>query len=1335
MILPAIVLLVLASVPLFYSADDLRAKVTELLSEALDVPIQIGPVEYSLLTGGSVSGIEIGSPDGFSKPLLRVSKVRIDYDFSNLLRRKLKLKEFVIEKPELTIEFRQGVSNLQEILSTITSKAPKDSDTKKLDEAQTQKLSPLEISFNNLAIEQASLTIVNKTASTSLEPISLRVDGVAAPELVRASVRVVMNEGHFKSNITRQEMTSHITARPKIDWVTDFSVGLDKKIRFRKASTKLSFALEKMQIHLEDLENQREVDIRDKAFALDMSASLPEQNDNFFVEKFTMSTNQSKMLDATLSLRGIHAFTKLPQVSALPDSVQDFYFTPRSKEPGQLDIRATQSLIHLSEFEPFIRALMPNARLRGTVTMDDFLVLVDANSAKELRPKKLLGKLAFEKLNMTMPERQIALSDLSGAILIGSDDEIVKESKVPFSLKSGLESLTARDIRISRATMDIQGSLEGTSLSTPGATQLTLKSSLAELVHPSATANSIRFTTDFSSPALFSPGTAKDREPSRLKSELIIPLVKSRTGTTTVEVRGIRSVLSSQIPAILPPSSEDIAWSLNSEIKTIRQARKFAANEIGLSMRGTLKDPRFQSSISPSISGRLKIRSAYERFASLKNFSVTSKLKIRDWMPLENEQSLFPETVTASVSGHLPQITYAHPQHGKLNTGANFSVLSKISPKIGKLRILSSKLKFEDIFSAKMSGQVSNLLSARRRVNVRYTSLFADLSKLPPKLPSKLKAQHKGLDAQGRVSLVGNITGRIPQPSELSIDQLPTTLAANLVLEDVSLNVPSQQIKVSGCNGEMRTEISKNKASIDISANANQMTHSVQGERYSVDDIRAVSRIGIEDSLFFVDGTINAAGVLGSGKRIGRSGPLEMTANVRYPRFENLELDNISMDLPEQESSFRMSGRLKREKFGVFRPELNIESRLLFDKLKDFVPELSPFSGQFLGRVGLKRSSETNLVLQGHAGFERFGYETEDLTIEGLQGGVPFRQMVRVPKITSSNAEGERGVFGDDFETQLAYLIKVLSTEAKFAVSDSNILIEPPRTADYESMRNFYTADRAAIRIDRIKQANNEVKNLSLDASYSSGVFQLDRLALQIWEGDVFGDLALQLSGEDDMRLRMRMTATDLNLDLLTAEKVGEPLSRGLARKDFLFSGVSDIKLDIGQKVINGTFDVSKLSIPLVIRLVDFQDPDGQDESLQGIKLPLKIGQGLYTFLMGERLSGMKVWIKQNLLNQSFVWDRPWIGEIRPHEIGLDTAFDWLGLDILTEKGIPNPIPIASRTLQFLFREVSQGTVNLTLADTVQEIRRKNLAEVWANPFWEDLDSKIKPFAGRVVIE
>ena len=120
---------------------------------------------------------------------------------------------------------------------------------------------------------------------------------------------------------------------------------------------------------------------------------------------------------------------------------------------------------------------------------------------------------------------------------------------------------------------------------------------------------------------------------------------------------------------------------------------------------------------------------------------------------------------------------------------------------------------------------------------------------------------------------------------------------------------------------------------------------------------------------------------------------------------------------------------------------------------------------------------------------------------------------------------------------------------------------------------------------------------------------------------------------------------------------------------------------------------------------------------------------------MGERLSGMKVWIKQNLLNQSFVWDRPWIGEIRPHEIGLDTAFDWLGLDILTEKGIPNPIPIASRTLQFLFREVSQGTVNLTLADTVQEIRRKNLAEVWANPFWKDLDSKIKPFAGRVVIE
>ena len=220
----------------------------------------------------------------------------------------------------------------------------------------------------------------------------------------------------------------------------------------------------------------------------------------------------------------------------------------------------------------------------------------------------------------------------------------------------------------------------------------------------------------------------------------------------------------------------------------------------------------------------------------------------------------------------------------------------------------------------------------------------------------------------------------------------------------------------------------------------------------------------------------------------------------------------------------------------------------------------------------------------------------------------------------------------------------------------------------------------------------------------------------------MFGDMAFQLGGEDDVRLRMRMTATDLNMDILTAKKVGSELSKGLARNDFLFSGVSDIKFDIGEQVINGTVDVSKVSIPLVLRLVDFADPEGLDSGLQNLKSALDktFGSRWVQFFFAEYLGGMKVWIKENLLNQSFVWDRPWIDDFR--------------IDFLQTE-LPNPVPAVIRTLNVASRELSQGAFQISPASYIPEIRRRNLAEAWDKPVWAKLRMKLKPLAGRVVIE
>gem|GEM_PF-4326059 len=1332
---PLTILLALAAVPLFYSADDVNKKVTELVSEALDIPVKIGPVEYSLLSGGSVKGIELGSPEGFSSPLLRVAEIRIGYDFSNLLRRKLKLKEFVVERPQLIIEVKDGVSNLQSILMSVASKAEQKKDKSSQRKSERKQLSPLDVDFSNVAIEQASLRVVDETRSFDLDPISFRIDGSADSDALNASIRVVMEKGRLGASLAEETFLSSLKASSDLNWITHLIISADRKIRLKEASTELKMALSEIDLHYEDTVNRRMIDVKDTELAFDTRARLPSETDSFFLDEFELTKDESKVIDAILNLQGIHAFVEAGLKSPLPESIRDLYFEQREHLPAHLRFRAEKSLIHLSEFEPFVRALFPDAKMRGTINMDELLLAIDESVIRELTPKQLLGRLSFNELTLGIPSKGMEINNLNGIMKAGTQGMLNKKLKVPFEVQAVASSLRSKNLQILTPELRLGGHLEGANFSTPGLFEINLSAGAKQLNHPSFEGDNVRFSVDFTSPELVSRNPSQQPVPSKLKAELNIPSAETRTGTTTIAVKDVRSVFKSTIPAIFPPRGENITWVFDSGIKSIRQSHGFLAKEAQMKITGKLKDPRFQPLISPTLRSRMKIASISNTNMELKDFGITTKLRIRDWGALSATEGQLPNTVTASVSGGAPQIFYAHSEHGRFQTAARFSMRANLAPRAEKVRIINSKIKIEDIFTADLKGQLSGLLTNRKRAALAYSFEFADLSKLPKKLSPELRKKVREVSADGKISLEGKVTGRIPNSNELSINRLPLKVSANMALENVSLSLPAVQFSLNDCNGDMRAELLKDKAHIDFSTRTRNVSKELQGERLSLNEIAMVSQLGVKDDLLFLDGTISAKNVKGDGKRIGDSGPLEMNANLRYPRFENLELGNISLELPKQESGIRLSGRLKREKFGVFRPELQIKSRVKFDQLKAFLPELSPFSGQFMGEAALRQESETILALQGNAGFEGFGYKTDELKIEGVQGGVPFRQDVRVPKMIPTKSKSESGVFGDDLETQFSELLRVLVDEAKFVVSSSNILVEPPRTADYESMRNFYTVDRAQMRIDRIRQATNEISNLSLDASYASGVFQLDRIALQVWEGDIFGDMSMQLSGEDDMRLRMRMTATDLNLDLLTAEKVGEQMSRGLARKDFLFSGVSDMKLDIGQKVINGTFDVSKLSIPLVIRLVDFQDPDGQDESLQGIKLPLKIGQGLYTLLMGERLSGMKVWIKQNLLNQSFVWDRPWIGEIRPHEIGLDRAFSWLGLDILTEKGIPNPIPIASRALQLISREVSQGKVNLTLADTVQEIRRKNLAEVWANPFWKDLDSKLKPFAGRVVIE
>lgn len=80
----------------------------------LKARVSVSGVRLSPFSGeGSIRGLEIGSPAGFSEPyVLRVGSVRVRVDPKSLTKERVVVREIAIEEPELRYERKSSGSNL-----------------------------------------------------------------------------------------------------------------------------------------------------------------------------------------------------------------------------------------------------------------------------------------------------------------------------------------------------------------------------------------------------------------------------------------------------------------------------------------------------------------------------------------------------------------------------------------------------------------------------------------------------------------------------------------------------------------------------------------------------------------------------------------------------------------------------------------------------------------------------------------------------------------------------------------------------------------------------------------------------------------------------------------------------------------------------------------------------------------------------------------------------------------------------------------------------------------------------------------------------------------------
>ncbi len=98
------------------------------------VPLGVDGVNVSLMRGSfSLTGFRMGNPEGYRAPdSVRVGRMRVDAELRSLLSQQVALHLIEVDRPEITVEFSGGKTNLAAILENVRRPPTREPTDKKL---------------------------------------------------------------------------------------------------------------------------------------------------------------------------------------------------------------------------------------------------------------------------------------------------------------------------------------------------------------------------------------------------------------------------------------------------------------------------------------------------------------------------------------------------------------------------------------------------------------------------------------------------------------------------------------------------------------------------------------------------------------------------------------------------------------------------------------------------------------------------------------------------------------------------------------------------------------------------------------------------------------------------------------------------------------------------------------------------------------------------------------------------------------------------------------------------------------------------------------------------
>jgi hypothetical protein len=428
-----------------------------------------------------------------------------------------------------------------------------------------------------------------------------------------------------------------------------------------------------------------------------------------------------------------------------------------------------------------------------------------------------------------------------------------------------------------------------------------------------------------------------------------------------------------------------------------------------------------------------------------------------------------------------------------------------------------------------------------------------DLAKLVESVPPIFLESFPGLKASGDIQFLLGASGRLPAPGDWEQfpgEPLPLSVEAGLKIKGVGLQIPGQEIEVSGVEGPVDLQYGKNGLCLSSGVHLRKIRYpKIASNPFSVESVMelqwdAPGRLLINK----FNATIPELGI-SQYLKVEITGLSPFLRDGLAPNLPNLlnglhcEVDGgVSLQLPESKAS--MEGAKAKGQAGL-----------------NFLFNLQP---------------KKEISLEGKVDFKEFGVEYGDSAVlRGLDGGLPFKK-----KFVTVAAKEKQGSAHREKTDKLA---------GARALSFLH-----------------YQPKKKRIAIESLALGGQEIFQVELEPSFDGDAYSLDRFAFKALGGYVVGNLSLAKGPDKNgISIGLEFAGIDSNRLLSGTTDKKSSINGHIALSIPLPGGAGSEELDIGN--VDLDVNITKIGEEVLDRLLLFFDPKESNPGIVDLRSKLKL--------------------------------------------------------------------------------------------------------------------------------